>query len=108
MKCAIGMRSWLSRELQIDTAIRPEYLACACKGQLGSTVGQDRHDHRSLTAGPIELTEEDILPAGKAQAAVYDRDCFTGTHYARLQVAIAVTVLPVVKPHPPGDELLHE
>src|SRR5438093_3946334 len=91
--------------------------ACAFAGQTGSgprplgsgsRVGEYGADHRAALAGPVELAQEDVLPAREAELSPDDRDRLGRPDQPRLQVTVAVIVLAVVEPDSGRDELVQE
>ena len=65
-------------------------------------------DDPSLVSRTVELTEKNILPAGKPKFSTDDRNCFRGTDQTSLEVGVSVPVLLVMQPDSPGNEFLQE
>ena len=60
----------------------------------------------ALVSRTVELTEKNILPAGKPEFSTDDRNCFRGTDQTSLEVGVSVPVLLVMQPDSPGNEFL--
>ncbi len=69
-------------------------------------IFQDGADDPPLVSGTVELTEEDVLPAGKSEFSTDDWNCFRGTDQTSLEVGVSVPVLLVMQPDSPGNEFL--
>ena len=59
-----------------------------------------------LVSRTVELTEKNILPAGKPEFSTDDWNCFRGTDQTSLEVGVSVPVLLVMQPDSPGNEFL--
>ena len=69
-------------------------------------IFQDGADDPPLVSGTVELTEEDVLPAGKTDFSPDDRNCFRGADQSCLEVGVPIPVLLVMQPDSPGNEFL--
>ena len=71
-------------------------------------IFQEGTDAPALISWTVELTEKNILPAGKPEFSTDDRNCFRGTDQTSLEVGVSVPVLLVMQPDSPGNEFLQE
>ena len=71
-------------------------------------IFQEGTDDPALVSWTVELTEKNILPAGKPEFSTDDRNCFRGTDQTSLEVGVSVPVLLVMQPDSPGNEFLQE
>ena len=71
-------------------------------------IFQEGTDDPPLVSRTVELTEKNILPAGKPEFSTDDRNCFRGTDQTSLEVGVSVPVLLVMQPDSPGNEFLQE
>ena len=69
-------------------------------------IFQEGTDNSPLVSRTVELTEKNILPAGKPEFSTDDRNCFRGTDQTSLEVKMSVHVLLVMQPDPPLNKLL--
>ena len=69
-------------------------------------IFQEGTDNPALVSWTVELTEKNILPAGKPEFSTDDRNCFRGTDQTSLKVGVSVPVLLVMQPDSPGNEFL--
>ena len=69
-------------------------------------IFQEGTDDSPLVSRTVELTEKNILPAGKPKFSTDDRNCFRGTDQTSLEVGVSVPVLLVMQPDSPGNEFL--
>ena len=69
-------------------------------------IFQKSTDDSPLVSRTVELTEKNILPAGKPEFSTDDRNCFRGTDQTSLEVGVSVPVLLVMQPETPGNEFL--
>ena len=59
-------------------------------------IFQEGTDDSPLVSRTVELTEKNILPAGKPEFSTDDRNCFRGTDQTSLEVGVSVPVLLVM------------
>ena len=71
-------------------------------------IFQEGTDDPALVSRTVELTEKNILPAGKPEFSADDRNCFRGTDQSCLEVGVPIPVLLVMQPYPLGNEFLQE
>ena len=67
---------------------------------------QEDKYHPPLVSRTVELTEKNILSAGKPEFSTNDWNCFRGTDQTSLEVKMSVHVLLVMQPDPPLNKLL--
>jgi hypothetical protein len=59
-------------------------------------VFDDCNHHPPVTARAVEFAEEDVLPTGKPQFPIYQRDGLGRPYEPRLQVGVTITVLGIM------------
>ena len=69
-------------------------------------IFQEGTDDSPLVFWTVELTEKNILPAGKPEFSSDDRNCFRGTDQTSFEVGVSVPILLVMQPDSPGNEFL--
>ena len=59
-------------------------------------IFDDCNHHPPVTTWAVELAEEDVLPTGKPQFSIHQRDGLGRSHEPRLQVGVTITILGIV------------
>ena len=71
-------------------------------------IFQEGTDDSPLVSRTVELTEKNILPAGKPEFSTDDWNCFRGTDQTSLEVGVSVPVLLLMQPDSSRNEFWKE